>query len=241
MTTALHVFLAPRLGDAVLACGGTMAYLTRRGADVYVAVPFIPNHASPESPEIRETRNAWELLHVKGWLGLYPIAEERQHPLEKRNLYTHRRALYGLPDPSEGDLPHRLAGEITTLFFTRPTFIYAPLALNRHVDHIHLASAGHVLAREGYRVLWYEEYPRVVMPDTLRTLKRRGWHPLLIPLHSADTAAKIQAVHHLHSRIPHIFGHPREIARRIVDDLWTLSGQGYMAERFWERVRGGAL
>ncbi len=233
-----HVFLASHPGDALLACGGTMAYLSRVGKRVLVIVPFAQNiHGTREEMEVRE---GWKRVGATGWLGLYPPAEERHHPAEGRRLYAHRRTLYGLPDPSEGDFPHRLAGEVTTLFEGRPAFIYTPLAHTRHVDHIHLASTGHVLARAGYRVLWYEEYPRQPGGHAARTWKHRGWFPLLLPLREEDARAKVEALFALDFRIREVFGSPRELVRRVEDDLWTQSGQGYRAERFWERVKGGS-
>ena len=234
----VHLFLSPHPGDALLACGATMAHLARKGARVLVAVPFVAFRGDGRDVE-RETHDAWAHVGARGWIGLYPPAERRRHPAEGRLLYTHPRTLYGLPDPSEGDLPHRLAGEITALVDEAPAFIYAPLAMTRHVDHIHLASAGHVLARAGYRVLWYEEFPRRPVRETIRTLKRRGWSPLLLPLSEGDARAKVAALHALRFRIPRTFGHAREIERRVEDDLWTQSGQGYRAERFWERTQGG--
>ncbi len=232
-----------------------MAHLSRKGCRVLVVTIFAQGaphgqqelsafgqrhlhlwRAGEEAMALRqqEDREAAAVLGVETWHGLYPDAPFRRHPVDGRWLYTSDKTLFGLPDPAEGDFPHRIAGEVSTLFIHRPGFIYVPRGLGHHVDHIHVAAAGHLLARAGYPVLWYEEYPYAAQR---LAHTHPQWKPLIVPLTAADLHQKEQAVRCYRSQISSLFGHPKEVHRRLQDYMCTVSGYGYPAERFWQRER----
>ncbi len=246
-----HLFVSPHADDAVLSCGGTIALLTRLGRQVEVVtlfagdVPQEPFSAfgerhlrlwgeenDPAGRRRAEDEIAKELLGVTLWHGLYPDAPFRRHPVDKRWLYTSDWALFRFPDPSEGDLPHRIAGEISTLVDAQ-TRVYVPLGLGNHVDHVLVAMAGRLLAQHGMEVVWYEDYPYAERDPRPERLSRRGWEAALVPLTPADVERKIQAILAYRSQILGLFGHEREVRRRVVDYMMTVSGRGYPAERFW--------
>ncbi len=248
---ALHVFLSPHLDDAVLSCGGTIARLSSEGHRVLVVTVFAQGKRGALSPFARrhlriwdaqedamrlrqqEDREALALLGAEAWHGQYADAPFRRHPVDGRWLYTSDKTLFGLPDPSEGDFPHRIAGEVSTILVQPPKFIYVPLGLGRHVDHVHVAAAGHILARAGYPVLWYEEYPYAAQ---MQRRSRPGWHALISRVREQDVERKMQAILRYRSQIPSLFGHPKEVARRVGDYMRSVSGYGYYAERFWQRT-----
>ncbi len=250
---AMHVFLSPHLDDVALSCGGTVAQLARAGYRVLVVTVFAGSPppdlgrfgerhvrlwGGAEDPMRRrraEDEAAMDILGATPVYGLYPDAPFRRHPVEGRWLYTSDRLLFGMPDPSEGDFPHRIAGEVLTLLAGHRARIYAPLAVGRHVDHVILASAGHLLQREGYDVVWYEDFPyaeRALRPDVLAA---RGWHAALVPLDEEDVQRKMRAVLCYRSQIPSLFGNERHARRRLLDYMLTTSGLGYPAERYWTR------
>lgn len=261
MSVQRHLFVSPHLDDVALSCGGTVALLRNRGREVTVVTLFvgeIPNaersefaeqtirlwggHPTPLELRMSEEMAALRVLGVDAetnvWPGQYPDAPFRRHPVEKRWLYTSNWALFRVPDPSEADIPHRIAGEISTLVDTG-TRVYIPLGLGNHVDHMLASAAGRILAGQGVEVVWYEDYPYAERDARVSRLEARGWRPLLVPLSDREVEAKIRAILCYRSQIPSLFGREREVRRRIIDYMMTVSGRGYPAERFWEAPQGG--
>lgn len=179
-----------------------------------------------------EDEAACRTLGVRVWYGLYLDAPFRRHPVEGRWLYTSDWALFRLPDPSEGDVPRRLAGELSTLVDAN-TRVYAPLALGGHVDHVLVMAAARLLMAHGADVVWYEDYPYAERDPRPQRLTRRGWASALVPLAAVDVETKIRAILCYQSQIPSLFGDERHLRRRVTDYMLTVSGLGYPAERFW--------
>ncbi len=251
MPTSRHLFLSPHPDDVVLSCGGTIALLRKRGREVEVVTLFagdVPTTersafgqrhlhlwgTDEEAMTVRraEDEAARRVLDVRVWHGLYPDAPFRRHPVEKRWLYTSDWALFRLPDPSEGDMPHRIAGEVSTLL-TEGTRVYVPLGLGHHVDHVLAAAAGRILVANGVDVVWYEDYPYAERDARFARLEARGWWPSLVPLSWEEVETKIRAILCYQSQIPSLFGDERHLRRRLIDYMMTASGLGYPAERFW--------
>ena len=248
-----HLFLSPHFDDAVLSCGGTIALLRDLNREVVIVTVFAGDAPRGKQSAFGERHfHLWgveknalavrqsedeavqRVLNVRAWYGQYPDAPFRQHPQEKRWLYTSDWALFRSPDPSEGDVPRRIAGEVSTLLDGR-TRVYVPLGLGNHVDHVLLSVAGYILAHSGVDVVWYEDYPYAERDARVQKLKERGWWPALVPLTAAHVEAKIQAILCYQSQIPSLFGDERHLRRRVVDYMFTVSGRGYLAERFWYR------
>ena len=247
-----HVFISPHPDDVVLSCGGTLVRLRHLGHRVMVITVFAEEPTTPElspfgqrhlalwdvgsSPmEVRrvEDRRALHVLGVQGWYGQYCDAPFRRHPVEGRWLYENDDALFGMPDPSEGDLPQRLAGEIATVCGDVPTTLYVPLGMGRHVDHVLLSAAGHHLRRQGYQVFWYEEFPYALQEGYPYRWETRGWQPYVVPLTMEEVTLKVQAILCYRSQLPSLFGDERHVQRTVIDYMLTVSGQGYPAERYW--------
>ncbi len=247
-----HIFVSPHADDVVLSCGGTIAFLTALGRRVEVVTLFagdVPRDTlsafgerhldlwgTKDDPAARrrsEDELAKEILGITLWHGLYPDAPFRRHPVNKRWLYTSDWALFRFPDPSEGDMPHRIAGELSTLV-DAATRVYVPLGLGNHVDHVLAAMAGRLLAQQGISVVWYEDYPYAERDPRVQRLPKRQWLPAIVPLTQDDVERKIQAILCYRSQIPGLFGHEREVRRRVVDYMMTVSERGYPAERFWQ-------
>ena len=248
-----HLFLSPHFDDVVLSCGGTIALLRDLGREVTIATVFAGDmpagersafgerhvHLWGDEAEPLEVRRAEDesvrrVLDVHVWHGQYPDAPFRRHPQEGRWLYTSDWALFRLPDPSEGDVPQRIAGEVSALLDER-TRVYVPLGLGNHVDHVLLSMAGHILARSGVDVTWYEDYPYAERDSRVQRLEQQGWWPALVPLSQTHVEAKLQAILCYQSQIPSLFGTERHLRRRIIDYMLTVSGRGYPAERFWRQ------
>ena len=251
-----HVFVSPHPDDAVLSCGGTVARLARAGHRVLLVTVFAAGPAAAEVSAFgqrhfalwqgadadaadpfalrqAEDREAARLLGATPLYALYADAPFRRHPREGRWLYTSDDALFGPPDPSEGDLPHRIAGEITTLLEGPHATVYVPLGLGRHVDHVLLAQAGRHLAQAGYRVRWYEDFPYARQDARGHELEARGWRAWLVPLTWPLVHLKLRAIGCYRSQLPSLFGDEQQARRAVVDYMLTVSGLGYPAERFW--------
>ena len=247
-----HVFVSPHPDDVVLSCGGTLARLQHLGCPVQVVTvfaeeptgshvsPFGKRHMlmwdagpSPFAVRRKEDQRALALLGARGWYGQYLDAPFRRHAVDGRWLYQNDDALFGMPDPSEGDVPQRVAGEIATICGETPAVIYVPLGIGRHVDHVLLAAAGHHLRRVGYQVFWYEEFPYALQEGFPLRWEARGWEAHLVPLTTAEVSLKVQAILCYRSQLPSLFGDERHVYRTVVDYMLTVSGQGYPAERYW--------
>ncbi len=250
--TRQHVFLSPHPEDALLACGGLMAYLRERGDRVWVMVLFarVPPEGEGGAEERRfawpprnralwdqvvsESMEVYHHLGVEVHYGQYVPAPFRRHPVEGRRLYPATWAYYRAPDASEGDLPLRMAGEVSTMI-SPDTWVYVPLGLGRHVDHVLVKRMDQVLQRQGHVVFYYEEFPEVLQDHRVEKFPRRGWRPWLLPLSENELNVKVRAIQRYKSIIPFLFGTEREVRRRVSDYMYTVSGLGYPAERYWTR------
>ncbi len=250
--TRQHVFLSPHPEDALLACGGLMAYLHKQGHSVLVVVLFarVPPEGEEKAPDrhfawpprdralwgqvVSESAVAYHFLGVDVRYGQYMPAPFRRHPLEGRRLYPATWSYYRAPDASEGDLPLRIAGEVSTLL-TPEAQVYLPLALGGHVDHVLVSRTGRLLRQQGYEVFYYEEFPEVLRDRQVEKLPQRGWHSWLLPLSQEELNFKVRAIQEYRSLVPVLFGTEREISRRVSDYMYTVSGLGYPAERYWTR------
>ncbi len=249
----VHVFLSPHPEDVLMACGGTLAYLSARGARVLVLALFarVPmsgedngNHERtfvwpPRDPDlwarvVAESHAAYRALGVEVHYGQYLPAPFRRHPLEGRRLYPAPWSYHRAPDASEGDVPLRIAGEVSTLSSSGAR-VYLPLALGRHVDHVLTRRSDQALKQQGYEVFYYEEFPEVLNSRQARHLVERGWRPWMVPLSSHDLSIKVKALQAYKTLVPLFFGNLYEMRRRIQDYMYTVSGLGYPAERFWSR------
>jgi LmbE family N-acetylglucosaminyl deacetylase len=110
-----------------------------------------------------EERAAADLLGLDLVLLDYPDAVYRH------GRYLGHDDIFGAIHPAEADLPAELAAAIEATIQARSlgpdTVLYAPLGLGHHVDHQLVYEATALLARQGRRVVHYEDFPYAAKPD----------------------------------------------------------------------------
>ena len=247
-----HVYLSPHLDDAVLSCGGTIHQQAMSGQPPLVITLFAgpPARDAILSAFAQYQHDRWGGQTVtRRWaedqsalaeLGAdyvrlnYPdcIYRGREHAGEW--YYASEQALFGAVHPAELGLPAELAAALAEFIpRERTTTLYAPLAAGHHVDHQLTFAAALTLKMQGWRVIFYEDYPYVEKEGALsQALTRRGmetWQPVVVPLDEADLAAKIRAITCYASQIGVLFERVEEVPDRIRTYANLVGG-----ERLWQ-------
>jgi LmbE family N-acetylglucosaminyl deacetylase len=247
-----HVYLSPHLDDAVLSCGGIIHRQAMSGEPPLVITLFAgpPPRDASLSAFAQFQHDRWGGQTVtQRWaedqaalaeLGAdyvrlnYPdcIYRGREHAGEW--YYASEQALFGPVHPAELGLPAELAAGLTEFIPREPaTTLYAPLAAGHHVDHQLTCAAALILKMQGWRVIFYEDYPYVEKADALsQTLTARGeeaWQAVVVPLNEADLAAKIRAITCYGSQIGVLFDRVESIPDRVRSYLDLVGG-----ERLWQ-------
>jgi LmbE family N-acetylglucosaminyl deacetylase len=247
-----HVYLSPHLDDAVLSCGGVIHRQVVEGDSVLVLTIL-----AGEGPA---TLSAFALLQHAYWGNpRQPLALRRAEDVAAltvlgaewyhlgyldavyraagdRWLYADLEALFGPVKPgdplalAQADLVAQLAG-----FLAAPgtVTVYAPLAVGGHVDHRIVNGAALRLAKRGYRVAFYEDYPYASQAGSVEAAGVAGWRPELLHLDVADVAAWVKAAGYYRSQLGVLF----RGADAMPSLVWTFAStrrtDGALAGRIW--------
>jgi LmbE family N-acetylglucosaminyl deacetylase len=154
-----------------------------------------------------------------------------------QSLYNSDPDIFGDLDPMEAKLPAAIADELEPLLFGQDEgWVFVPLAVGRHVDHVLVHAAGRELAERGYAVAYYEEYPYVNWPGSLDAALagKQDWVPEPSPLDEAAMVAKIAAVSYYRSQNTILFGDDLAMSRLLRRHAAAIAppGSAY-AERYW--------
>ena len=249
-----HVYLSPHLDDAVLSCGGCIHRQVQAGEPVLVVTIFAgrPDYhdLSPFAQELHarwgnppdpvDTRRAEDWAALRR-LGATPLHLEyldciyRRHPQSREWLYTSDAALFGPVHPAEQEWAHTLA-DILAHHPAIPAeaTLYAPLAVDRHVDHQLVHRAARELLAQGRTVLFYEDYPYAEEPTAVEeAIANAPWQPELVPLSEEDVQARIEATLCYASQMGVLFAGAEWVPEQMREYMAALArGKGY-AERFW--------
>lgn len=174
-----HIYLSPHLDDVVLSCGATIYQQARAGAHVLV-VTFFAGSPPNDAPTAfaRELKARWgnaadpvgvrrredlAALRVLGAEGLHlPFLDcvYRLNPRSGEAYYPTVQHIFADVHPGESGLAQELWATFTAQVpEARHATLYAPLTAGHHVDHILVQRAALLGLREGWRVLFYEDYP----------------------------------------------------------------------------------
>jgi LmbE family N-acetylglucosaminyl deacetylase len=220
-----HVYLSPHLDDAVLSCGGSMRRQARAGGRVVVVsvcagdppsgvlsefaqelhARWAEEAARPLSAHMTASRRAEDLaaLDQLGAEAIHftvPEAIYRTDPGTRRNLYPTEKAIFGELHPSEQALARRTAQRLSDVLRGIPRhWVYAPLALGHHVDHLLTRQAAE--AAGGVHA-YYEDYPYVEKVDraglgtapVTSTPLGREMRSEVAPVAEDDLQAKVKAI-----------------------------------------------
>ena len=262
-----HIYLAPHFDDASLSCGGAIHQHVRAGQAVLVvtihAAPPAPGQAlSPFAQEIhgamgrasdvvamrrREDRVAVERLGADlAWLD-FQDAVYRGSAGTAVWYYTSIAEVFGAFHPDERDRSEAIAAAIGEQALGGPeTTLYAPLTVGGHVDHQHTHRAAWRLRAQGWRVVFYEDYPyadpayrlpfgkenTATLDAALAALQAARLVPHVVRLSEDDLQARIDSVRAYRSQVPMLFGDEATMVARLRAYATGIDGQG-PAERYW--------
>ncbi len=156
--------------------------------------------------------------------------------------YTTDDALFGSVHPAEARLPLRIACALQAEIETpaEQTLLYAPLSVGNHVDHQLGFLAAVQLARQGYPLTLYEDYPYAQRhPNDVNRAFQNCSQVLSAPLQprlsflsEKHLSVKINAISAYASQLQVLFG-GKEAMRQQVSAYAHAVGEGQPAERLW--------
>jgi LmbE family N-acetylglucosaminyl deacetylase len=176
---------------------------------------------------------ATELGAQADWLDLLDAIYRGKH-------YTSDDELFGPVHPDEAALPREIVDRVRARIETHSLsarLIYVPLGIGNHVDHQHVLAAGRLLARQGYNVFAYEDFPYAGDPAWRARIDDLGRAaaaapPEVRPLTDQQLARRVNAVLCYASQHAVIFRHQGDPADATRGYASTVGGDR-PAERFW--------
>jgi len=254
-----HIYISPHADDVALSCGGRIYDQVRGGARTLVIGVFV--HSPPPggySPFAGGQHARWELaadpmaqrraedaaaLQVLGAAPLYLDYLDciyRLHPRTDEAMYASEEGIFGQVDAAESAFHLELAERVAAIVGTARggLTIYAPLTAGHHVDHQLVHRAALELLDDGYRVLFYEDYPYAAKPGMLEAALDAWRGPGRLqaqryPLSAEAISARIAAVAEYASQIATLFDDLASMERDLRDYSASLSDGGGYAERYW--------
>ena len=265
-----HIYLSPHYDDASLSCGGAIDQQLKAGQSVLVVTI-----CAAEPPLDRPLSPFAEKLH-RSWGDAEQMVATRQaedqaamerlgcdyHRFDLfdciyrgdlsggRWYYTSVENLFDEVDPADHTLANKIAQKIVSL--VKPdnrTLLYAPLTVGHHVDHqlTHLAALQ--LRQQGWRVLFYEDYPYAdpsypftrpphaleeahTLEKTLMAKLELKLQPELRLLSDENLQQKIDSILAYASQLDMLFG-GEEATVKAVQGYAAHVGDGQLAERIW--------
>jgi LmbE family N-acetylglucosaminyl deacetylase len=265
-----HIYLSPHYDDASLSCGAAIYQQSQAGQRVLViticAAP--PSAGVPLSPFAQSLHQAWgnfeqmvALRQSEDQAALAILGCDdrrlaftdciyRGDPASLTWYYTSDADIFGEIHPA--DL--LLAGEISqaisaALAGNRAATIYAPLTVGHHVDHQLVQASAWDLFKQGWPVLFYEDYPYADpnypftrspgshdtgynLAATLAAKVAAGLRPELHFFPETALQAKIDSIAAYASQLQVLFGGPGAMAKAVRAYAQQV-GQGRFAERLW--------
>jgi len=262
-----HIYLSPHFDDASLSCGGAIHQQVRAGQAVLVvtictAPPEVGSALSPFARQFhRAMGNAGDLVAMRRredraaldrlgaeivWLD-FQDAIYRGRTGEDEWYYTSCADIFGSIHPDERALSEAIAAAMGEKApGGSQTTLYAPLTVGGHVDHQHAHQAAWRLRAQGWRVVFYEDYPyadptyrlpfgeenTATLDLTLASLQAARLTPHVVRLSEEDVQAKIDSVRAYRSQVPVLFGDEATMAARLRAYARHVDGRG-LAERYW--------
>jgi LmbE family N-acetylglucosaminyl deacetylase len=178
------------------------------------------------------------------WLDFQDAVYRRS---DDRWLYTSLTGVFGPIHAEEEARPEAIAAAVRRVAAPGAgATLYAPLTVGGHVDHRHAHRAARLLRAQGWRVVFYEDYPyadpayrlpfgeenKATLAVTLEALAARNLAPRVLRLSEDDMQARIDSVRVYRSQVPLLFGDEASMAERLRAYAVQVGGEG-PAERFW--------
>lgn len=251
-----HIYLSPHLDDVVLSCGATIYQQTRAGARVLV-VTFFAGSPQNDAPTAfaRELKARWgnatdpvgvrrqedlAALCVLGAEGLHlPFLDcvYRLDPRSGEAYYPTVQHIFADVHPAESGLAQELWEAFAAQMpEARHATLYAPLTAGHHVDHIHVQRAALLGLREGWRALFYEDYPYAgdaqAVARARESWPERCWSMQTVFVTEQALQAKMDAVACYASQLSTFWGSTDEMRAALRAQALSV-GAGQYGENYW--------
>jgi LmbE family N-acetylglucosaminyl deacetylase len=252
------VYISPHLDDVVYSCGGTIYSQVQGGANVLVVTVCT---GSPENDALTdfalELKARWggnedpvgvrrnedlAAMRVLGARGVhlgYLDCVYRQDAHTGEVFYPTVKEIFGEVHPAE----HRLHRDVLVAFLDRARVaekatVYAPLGAGHHVDHIIVRRMALLLAAQGCRVLFYEDYPYAgdaqVVGAALGGEASRCWQVRSYAFGEAALKAKAEAAACYVSQISTFWSNAGQMYEALRTQALAVGGGGCYAENHWQ-------
>lgn len=235
MNLPVCLFVSPHLDDVALSCGGYVHRLAQVGCRVVVATvvtadapaeqPLSPLALrclrqwnlwdAPFAARREEDRRAMQVLGAEAvHLGLLDAIHRRG--ADGRAYYPQRILDQVIPPEDWADFGARVEQCLAELMAQpgkRPDYLFLPLGLAGHVDHVIVRQVADRLARD-MRTVYYEEYPYAALAGAQRP--PADWRSITVSLSPHEIEARLQAVACYASAIAFLFPSRLQTALEIL-------------------------
>jgi LmbE family N-acetylglucosaminyl deacetylase len=220
MTSCVYLFLSPHLDDAVLSCGGVIRHLTGMRQHVVVATVFTADAPSDQAPSWLAQRNhrAWDLYESPfkvrrdedanatrmlgadfshlGFLDAMYRLDANGTPLYQKN--TVGVSIHDLDYKREEPAIQTKFRELAEQYAGQPLYVFSPLTLGGHVDHLIVRNAVQAVWQEKH-IIYYEDFPYASRPNVMKTWldteKQSGtWESFKVALSENEVIACVDSI-----------------------------------------------
>jgi LmbE family N-acetylglucosaminyl deacetylase len=255
---ATSIFISPHLDDVVLSCGGTLAHLARRRAEVILVTVFTADSANEAqlSPLARQLHQEWnedshpfrlrrqedravaERLGIKyRWLGFLDAIYRDPDLQDSGELFLTEF------DPRSDPCFEPVRDAIWQLVNEHPgAIVFAPLGLGHHRDHLlvhHVLQDVKAMTSAASEYYYYEDYPYAAKADLRARLAELDWEAKPLSIDIADTFQERVRLITMHaSQLSILFDDPDSVYERVMAYATRVGTKGKPRERFWSARAG---
>jgi LmbE family N-acetylglucosaminyl deacetylase len=268
-----HIYLSPHYDDISLSCGGAIHQQTQSGQPVLgvtiCAAPPPHEHFSDFAAAMHqqwgdpgdvvaarqaEDQASMKILGVDEYRLTLLDCIYRGKPAAGVWYYNSDSDLFGDIHPDDLSLTDQIAQAVAKLTpDPNSPLIYAPLTVGHHVDHQLAHTAAWKLYDQGYRLVFYEDYPYVDpnypftrhgagnkydLAAALATPRPAKLKPELRYLSEENLQAKIDSIQAYATQLNILFGGAAAM-ERYVREYALHVGAGRLAERVWLPISPG--
>ncbi|MGV7962789.1 PIG-L family deacetylase [Photorhabdus tasmaniensis] len=255
----IHLFLSPHLDDVALSAGGLIYKLISENQKVVILTFFTEHDQYLTSHYLdsvnNDNMNSFTKLYSKRVnediafckkLSAIPIHGKILDCIYRVDqcgepIYKHSAMIYsGLVHKSDyaSDMAEDLINK--TLSNYQPDYIYAPLGIGRHVDHIIINNlAYNIKGSRNFKILLYEDFPYVlgkyptINPDSLESaLLRNNKFDKNAILVDIDLKEKMQNILFYESQLESLFDNKSNLSISLKEYHHSIS-KTQIQERFW--------
>ena len=247
------IFVSPHFDDVVLSCGGMLAHLARRRADILLVTVFTAD--LPDGMQVPPL--AWELHEQWG-------EKKRPHWMrgsEEKKIAEHLGARYLWLDvldamyryPTMQDWQEQFRSDFDPR--TDPIFrvvrdrllkvieehhgatVFAPLGLGYHRDHLIVHEVLEDIERRipaANQYYYYEDYPYADGADLQQRLEQLPWPARASTIDIAETLEeRVRLIEMYPSQLNMLFGGPDNVDKAVRAYATRVGVNGQPRERLW--------